>query len=303
MWSFWGYSCDHEEADTRIPLHLYDAVQQGATNIVVRTVDTDIIVILVGLFFDNFFSTNIWVAFGTGKYFRYYSINSICNALGEEKSRALPFFHSLTGCDTTSQFHGKAKKSAWDAWTSYPAATAAFAQVMSQPFVPLSIQSELFETLEWFICVLYDKTTDINSVNDMRQELFSRHSKLMENIPPTQVMDMLIKLLCKKNINFVFFLQAALLQHCNRAVYQCSIWSRSLQNMQNPPTPDAFGWKKGGMWIPLWTDLPEAAKASRELLKCGCKAIPLCTRKCRCKAARLSCTGLCHCGGHCEDTE
>ena len=114
-------------------------------------------------------------------------------------------------------------------------------------------------------------------------------SPLMENIPPTQVMEMLIKL-CKKNINFVFFLQAALLQHCNRAVYQCSIWSRSLQNMQNPPTPDTFCWKKGGMWIPLWTDLPEAAKASREL-KCGCKTIP------------LSCTGLCHCGGHCEDTE
>ena len=26
--------------------------------------------------------------------------------------------------------------------------------------------------------------------------------------------------------------------------------------------------------------LPEAAKASRELLKCGCKAKPLCSRKC-----------------------
>ncbi len=65
-------SCDHEEADTRITLHLYDAVNQGATNILVRTVDTDVIVILVGLFFDIHSPINIWVAFGTGKNFRYY---------------------------------------------------------------------------------------------------------------------------------------------------------------------------------------------------------------------------------------
>ncbi len=44
-------SCDHEEADTRIALHLYDAVNQGATNLLMRTVDTDVIVILVGFYF------------------------------------------------------------------------------------------------------------------------------------------------------------------------------------------------------------------------------------------------------------
>lgn len=179
--------CDHEEADTRIALHLYDAVNQGATNILVHTVDTDIIAILVGLFFNIHSPINIWVAFGTGKNFRYYSINSICQALGEEKSRALPFFHAFTGCDTTSQFHGKAKRSAWEAWKSYPPATMAFVRIFHEPFQPLTLQSGLFEILERFTCVLYDKTTALSSVNDLRQELFSRHSKLMENIPPTQV--------------------------------------------------------------------------------------------------------------------
>ena len=43
--------CDHEEADTRIALHLYDAINRGARNVLVRTVDTDVIVILIGLFF------------------------------------------------------------------------------------------------------------------------------------------------------------------------------------------------------------------------------------------------------------
>ncbi len=32
----------------------------------------------------------------------------------------------------------------------------------------------------------------------------------------------------------------------------------------------------------MWTLLPEVAKASRELAKCGCKAEPLCSRKCKC---------------------
>ena len=92
--------CDHEEADTRIALHLYDAVKEDATNILVRTVDTDVIVILVGIFFDMPSPINIWVAFGTGKHFRYYSI--FCSGLGEDKSRGVPFFHCFTGCDMSS---------------------------------------------------------------------------------------------------------------------------------------------------------------------------------------------------------
>ena len=52
-----------EEADTRIALHLHD---QGATNILVSTVDT---VILVGLFFNIQSPVNVWVRFDTGEKF------------------------------------------------------------------------------------------------------------------------------------------------------------------------------------------------------------------------------------------
>ena len=110
------YPCDHEEADTRIALHWHYAVTQGATTILVRTVDTDLIVILVGLFSSLPSSVEIWVAFGVRRKFNYFSIKNICLALGEEKSKRFPFFHAYTGCDTTSQFHEMAKKSAWEAW-------------------------------------------------------------------------------------------------------------------------------------------------------------------------------------------
>ena len=40
-------TCNHEEADTRIIVHVRDAVQKGAKHISVRTVDTDVVVLLV----------------------------------------------------------------------------------------------------------------------------------------------------------------------------------------------------------------------------------------------------------------
>ena len=42
--------CDHEEADTRICVHIMDALDNGAKKVYVRTVDTDVIVVLVGVF-------------------------------------------------------------------------------------------------------------------------------------------------------------------------------------------------------------------------------------------------------------
>ena len=111
--------CNHEEADTRIVVHIVHALQQGMKRIEVRTVDTDVIAILAGAYFKLALAyplADIWVAFGKG---RFYSINYICASLGELKARALPVFHALTGCDTTSAFRGKGKKSAWQAWQTY----------------------------------------------------------------------------------------------------------------------------------------------------------------------------------------
>ena len=43
-------SCDHEEADTQLVVHIVDALKKGQSTFLVRTVDTDIVVILVGKF-------------------------------------------------------------------------------------------------------------------------------------------------------------------------------------------------------------------------------------------------------------
>ena len=113
-------SCNHEEADTRVLVHLKDALDKGGRGggregILVRTVDTDVIVILIAQFHtlsSTWPGLSFWVAFGMGKNFQLLSVNSICEYLGEQKCLALPFFHALIGCDIASAFLEKGKKSA-----------------------------------------------------------------------------------------------------------------------------------------------------------------------------------------------
>lgn len=77
--------CDHEEADTRIVVHLQDALKSGCATCLVRTVDTDVVVILIGKYHSlvsKYPPADIWVAFGRGKSFMYLHINAICRTLG-----------------------------------------------------------------------------------------------------------------------------------------------------------------------------------------------------------------------------
>ena len=43
-------NCNDEEADTRIVVHVMHALMQGWKTVQVRTLDTDVIVVLVGVF-------------------------------------------------------------------------------------------------------------------------------------------------------------------------------------------------------------------------------------------------------------
>ena len=92
-------------------------------------------------------AADIWLAFGTGTKFRHIHVNTMCNVLGIEKSIALPVFHSFTGCDTASTFFGKGKKSAWDAWKSFPEVTSAFLYMANYPHTASTIECEHFKLL------------------------------------------------------------------------------------------------------------------------------------------------------------
>ena len=116
----------HEEVDSRIFLHIMDALEEGNNCFMIRTVDTDVVVICLEKFHDivaRYPDFQLWIQFGTGNSIQMIHLNTVCAAIGKNISRGIPFFHALTGCDTTSAFKGKGKKSAWQAWKGLPGIT------------------------------------------------------------------------------------------------------------------------------------------------------------------------------------
>ena len=125
----------------------------------------------------------VWIAFGTGKHFRYLAIHEIAAQLGPQKAKALPMLHALTGCDTVFFFSGKGKQTAWDTWSVFPEITDVLADLSS---IPESIPEEYMPLIERFVVLLYSKTSTAIAVNEARQELFSKKSRTLDHIPPTQ---------------------------------------------------------------------------------------------------------------------
>ena len=80
------------------------------TNVVVRTADTDVVVIALGCF-HQLQDKRIWVESGiqSKNNLRYISINQLFDQLGEPLYKAMPFYHAFTGCDYTSSFNRKGK--------------------------------------------------------------------------------------------------------------------------------------------------------------------------------------------------
>ncbi|KAK3703668.1 hypothetical protein QZH41_011790 [Actinostola sp. cb2023] len=110
--------CSHEEADTRMMLHVQDAVQHGYEKIMLRTVDTDVLILAVAVLsqLSEHARPELWLAFGTGNHLRYIAAHEISSSLGPQTSKALPVFHAFTGCDTVSCFGGRGKNTALEVW-------------------------------------------------------------------------------------------------------------------------------------------------------------------------------------------
>jgi len=136
-------NCNHEAADTWVVVHVLHALELRA--------DTNVIVILVGQcrsFLPAQPLTDICLAFGMGKNYRFYHINAICASLRQPASRALPVFNACCGCDTTSSFNGKGKKSAWQAWQAYEDDTETFVYLANNSLLLVDADAEPFEKLE-----------------------------------------------------------------------------------------------------------------------------------------------------------
>nr|KAG5688701.1 hypothetical protein BaRGS_029527 [Batillaria attramentaria] len=95
--------CSDEEADTPVTLHAADCARSGLHKVLIRTTDTDVLVLAIA-HFHRMAATELWIAFGCGKNFRYIAAHDIADFLGPYKAWALLAYHAFTGCDTVSFF-------------------------------------------------------------------------------------------------------------------------------------------------------------------------------------------------------
>ena len=269
--------CTQEEADSRIFLHVAAAASCGHRQVIVRTVDSDVVVLAISAFSSLSQDLDeLWVAFGMQRHFRYIPVHTITAQLGPAKSSALPAFHALTGCDTTSSFFGKGKRSAWTVWNALPELTVPL-QVLSSPNPSSQVLKTYSPVLQQFVIQLYGICEkDVSTVDDARHRLFLNKGKDFSQMPPGS---------------------NALHQHLLRVAYQSGyVWGNMLMKVSEPVSVVEWGWQQdtpSSAPTPKYTTIPILSNKIPELVSCKCKAA--CKLPCTCKTNGKPCMLMCTC--------
>ena len=265
--------CNHEEADTRVLVHLLHALQYSSIALV-HTGDTDVVIILLSNFHHIITvqpAAEIWISLRAGKTTKMIYLNNIASSLGVTACKAMALFHAFTGSDSTSSFKFKGKRYCFKTKDKVPSLMEEFATVSSTPFI---ISPKLRKVAMQFVVRLYSNesiTHDIN-VDLVRMRVFCHKTRDVERIPPTS---------------------DALDQHLKRSVFQASIWTTAHEPLATVENPKNHGWmEKDSKLAPIWTTLSLAKDVFDLNVKCTC--IKTCS-SCKCKKANLKCTRLCKC--------
>ena len=269
--------CTQEEADSRIFLHVAAAASCGHRHVIVRTTDSDVVVLAVSAYVSLGEKIDeLWVAFGMQRRYRYIPVHNIVAELGQAKSAALPAFHALTGCDTTSSFFGKGKKTAWTVWQSLPELTVPL-QLLSGPHPSEEILTTYTEVLQKFVLHLYGVSQiDISTVNAGRRHLFLKKGKDFLHMPPGS---------------------DAFHQHLLRVAYQSGhVWGNMLNKDAGPLPVTDWGWQSESPDVaptPVYRTIQILSKKMPELASCQCKTP--CKPPCSCCMHGQPCMLLCTC--------
>ena len=153
-----GLRSDHGEANTCIVLHAKDATIRGFQQINVICRDTDVLVLLLAHL--PSLSPAVWMFTGTAKRKLYVPVHQIC--LSEETRNSLLAFHSITGCDITSQFAGIGKQSSWSIFVTCP-------RLLQHLGKDESPEEKVLCDAEAFICQLYNKSTEETLIGEQRK--------------------------------------------------------------------------------------------------------------------------------------
>ena len=232
-------------------------MKSGIKKVVVRTIDTDVVVFLLAYrYFTGNFECNVYAMLATGKSVNFYNINDLSIHLGEKK-----------GCDSVSSFFNQRKCKFWDRWQEFEdldILTDLFSDLSKRP--PADISDDQVHLLEKFVLFVYygkigDSTHDIN-IERMREFEYSTHNNL-RLLPPSRL---------------------GLKEQIKRAAYEAGwIGNQCLQNI-TLPNPEGYGWTlTNGKYSPTWQQLtPTIETIDAETLTQTCSCIEEKCDKCKC---------------------
>ena len=80
--------CNHEEADTRLLVHVLDACSSGHRRILIKTNDADSLVLAVSVA-ENLPADEIWISYGTGKHLRHLAAHEIAKKIANNQCSVL----------------------------------------------------------------------------------------------------------------------------------------------------------------------------------------------------------------------
>ena len=198
-------TCNHKEADTRMLFHASHAAKQGFKTVAIRSSDTDVAVLACG--FSHRIPATALFHTGSKHRVRYINMTKMGQCLESPVCSALIGLHAFTGCDTTSAFSGRGKKSGYNIVTKDSALKQRAIDVVGLWGQDFFLASAVCQELEAFTCWLYEKF-QATSIDEVRYQLFSSRLSSSTQLPPTQ---------------------DGLRQHMLCPNYQCGIWHRALE--------------------------------------------------------------------------
>ena len=211
--------CNHIEADTRL---IYVA-STADSPVVIRATDTDVLILMVFVYTEM--RKHQWQMKIDKD--SYVNIGKICDGFGTDVCKALPAFHSITGCDTVSfPFRvGKIKPlkkmikvGATDQISTFGCDTLTDEQMVSAK--------------EFFRSIMYPGLKNENLTETRVRMYRNQKEKASERIIPDD---------------------SSVEQHLKRSWLQSFIWRQCLERQIAYPEIDESGWKEeDGTTIPVW---------------------------------------------------
>eukprot|EP00794_Sanderia_malayensis_P018478 gene18478-20329_t len=163
----------HEEALTGMFVHLKHLSSSGHENVTIKTVDMDIVVTARSLF-REFGLVQLWIEFEMGKDKRWLPIHYYANALGENICAAVAIQFLLLLRKRKGHYLGYMEGLARN-----------YRRFRCLSNSPNEIKTDEMLLLQRYVNLFYDGSSHCLTVNDARRCLFTKKSRTVEGLPPT----------------------------------------------------------------------------------------------------------------------